>query len=57
LFAIGAAQSNRLTPWEYDQVLYRRRNEIERLFRRIKAKNEDAESHEDAVCGVFVCRR
>jgi transposase len=27
---------NRLVPWEYDRVLYRRRNEIERLFRRIK---------------------
>ena len=28
---------NRLVPWEYDRVLYRRRNEIERLFRRLKA--------------------
>jgi transposase len=27
---------NRLEPWEYDRVLYRRRNEIERLFRRLK---------------------
>ena len=27
---------NRLCPWEYDRVLYRRRNEIERLFRRLK---------------------
>ena len=27
---------NRLHPWEYDRVLYRRRNEIERLFRRLK---------------------
>jgi transposase len=27
---------NRLAPWEYDRVLYRRRNEIERLFRRLK---------------------
>ena len=29
-------KSNRLTPWEYDRVMYRRRNEIERLFRRLK---------------------
>ena len=29
-------KSNRLKPWEYDQVMYRRRNEIERLFRRLK---------------------
>ena len=27
---------NRLEPWEYDKVMYRRRNEIERLFRRLK---------------------
>ena len=27
---------NRLNPWDYDQVAYRRRNEIERLFRRLK---------------------
>ena len=29
-------KSNRLEPWEYDKVMYRRRNEIERLFRRLK---------------------
>lgn len=27
---------NRLEPWEYDTELYKRRNEIERLFGRIK---------------------
>lgn len=27
----------RLKPWEYDRLAYRRRNEIERLFRRLKA--------------------
>jgi transposase len=27
---------NRLQPWEYDRVAYRRRNEVERLFRRLK---------------------
>ena len=27
---------NRLVPWEYDRVTYRRRNEVERLFRRLK---------------------
>lgn len=26
----------RLNPWQYDRVAYRRRNEIERLFRRLK---------------------
>ena len=29
-------KKNRSDPWEYDKVLYRRRNEIERFFRRIK---------------------
>jgi transposase len=28
---------NRLEPWEYDRMAYRRRNQIERLFRRLKA--------------------
>ena len=27
---------NRLRPWTYDRSLYRRRNEVERLFRRLK---------------------
>jgi transposase len=29
-------KKNRVTPWEYDRAMYRRRNEIERLFRRLK---------------------
>ncbi len=28
--------STRLRPWAYDRLLYKRRNEIERLFRRLK---------------------
>jgi transposase len=28
---------NRLNPWEYDKELYKKRNEVERLFRRLKA--------------------
>jgi len=28
--------SSRLDPWEYDTELYRRRNEIERIFGRIR---------------------
>ena len=28
---------NRLKPWDYDRVAYRRRNESERRFRRLKA--------------------
>ena len=29
-------KSNRLEPWEYNRELYKRRNEVERLFRRLK---------------------
>ena len=29
-------KSNRKEPWEYDREIYKRRNEVERLFRRIK---------------------
>ena len=29
-------KSTRKEPWEYDRELYKRRNEVERLFRRIK---------------------
>ena len=29
-------KSNPLEPWQYDKAMYRKRNEIERLFRRLK---------------------
>ncbi len=29
-------KQNRVNPWEYDREMYKRRNEIERLFRRLK---------------------
>jgi transposase len=29
-------KKNRLNPWEYDQEMYKRRNEVERLSRRLK---------------------
>jgi len=29
-------KSNRLDPWDYDHALYKKSNEIERLFRRLK---------------------
>ena len=30
-------KGNRKEPWEYDKELYKRRNEVERYFRRTKA--------------------
>ena len=29
-------RSTRVDPWQYDREMYKRRNEIERLFRRLK---------------------
>ena len=29
-------KQNRITSWEYDRAMYQRRNEIERLLRRLK---------------------
>ena len=29
-------KGNRLEPWEYNKEMYKRRNEVERLFRRLK---------------------
>ena len=29
-------KSNRKHPWDYDREMYKRRNEVERLFRRLK---------------------
>ncbi|OLH88056.1 transposase [Xanthomonas oryzae pv. oryzae] len=34
--AVGPPKSNRVDPWEYDKEMYKRRNEVERLFRRLK---------------------
>jgi transposase len=33
---VVAPKRDRLNPWEYDLELYKRRNEVERLFRRLK---------------------
>lgn len=29
-------KANRLVKWDYDRTVYKRRNEVERLFRRLK---------------------
>ncbi len=33
---VAPPNPNRVEPWEYDRLTYRRRNEVERLFRRLK---------------------
>ena len=33
---VAPPKQGRVSPWQYDRIMYRRRNEIERLFRRLK---------------------
>lgn len=35
--AVVPPRATRLKPWKYNKKLYKRRNQIERLFRRLKA--------------------
>ncbi len=50
-------KSNRLHPWEYDRALYKKRNEIERLFRRLKGFRRIFSRFEklDVVFLAFLC--
>jgi len=34
---VGPPKEKRKEPWDYDKELYKRRNEVERLFRKLKA--------------------
>jgi transposase len=36
LVPVVPPKANRWNPWEHDEELYKRRNEVERVFRRIK---------------------
>ena len=49
-------KSNRLKPWEYGKIIYKRRNEIERLFRRLKAFRRVFSRFEklDLMVAVFI---
>jgi transposase len=33
---VVSPKNSRIEPWEYDKELYKKRNEVERLFRRLK---------------------
>ena len=50
-------KSNRVDPWRYDRALYRKRNEIERLFRRLKGYRRIFSRFEklDCVFLAFLC--
>lgn len=46
----------RVTPWDYDRELYKKRNEVERLFRRLKGFRRVATRYDklDAVFTAFI---
>jgi transposase len=50
-------KSNRLQPWDYDRALYKKRNEIERLFRRLKGFRRIFSRFEklDVIFLAFLC--
>lgn len=49
---VVAPKSSRIEPWEYDREMYKRRNEIERLFRRLKGVRPHLPSLREAGCPV-----
>jgi transposase len=57
MFPVVPPKSNRLQPWEYDRALYKKRNEIERLFRRLKGFRRIFSRFEklDVVFLAFLC--
>lgn len=50
-------KAGRLDPWEYDRQMYKRRNEVERLFRRLKGFRRVFSRFEklDVMFLAFVC--
>ena len=50
-------KSNRLHAWDYDRALYKKRNEIERLFRRLKGFRRIFSRFEklDVLFSAFLC--
>jgi transposase len=50
-------KSNRLEPWEYEREMYKRRNEVERLFRRLKGYRRIFSRFEklDVMFLAFIC--
>lgn len=48
-------KSNRKEPWEYDKDTYKRRNEVERFFRRIKEFRRIATRYEKLDITFITC--
>jgi len=56
LESVVPPKSNRKEPWEYDRELYKRRNEVERYFRRLKGFRRVATRYDklDVMYSSFV---
>jgi transposase len=50
-------KKNRKHPWEYDKELYKQRNEVERMFRRLKGFRRIATRYDklDLMFSTFIC--
>jgi transposase len=50
-------KKNRKHPWKYDKELYKRRNEVERMFRRLKRFRRIGTRYDklDVVFSAFIC--
>ena len=50
-------KKNRRQPWEYDKAAYKQRNEVERLFRRLKGFRRVCTRYDklDVIFTAFIC--
>lgn len=50
-------KKNRILPWKYDKELYKKRNEVERLFHRLKNFRRIATRYDklDLTFSAFIC--
>ena len=55
-FPVVPPNPNRLNPWDYDKELYKKRNEVERLFRRLKGFRRIATRYDklDVMFAAFI---
>ncbi len=57
MIPVVAPKSNLREPWAYDRELYKKRNQVERLFRRLKGFRRTFSRFEklDVVFMAFIC--
>jgi transposase len=57
VYAGGSSKKKRKHPWKYGKELYKRRNEVEQMFRRLKAFRRIATRYDkrDLMFSPFIC--